>query len=404
MSHRNETCVRWAVVLSVAFLLLGGKAPAAEPAREISEADQPEADRPAVKYRMPALMLVTWAEWPKDPKHCDTLAKFIVEKGFNAVEVEADRLELCRRNGLYARLGGDINEMLEQAAKLKDDPAVFCYFISDRRRASSFPVFAQIARAYEKADPNHPTMFINRAAWNEFPQFVEQVQPMLLDYYHYHWDGRRHPERRFIYLAMFRELGQQHGIPVMRCVSASVSPAQLRQTIYTSLAYGVQGFHFWPPWHFGYKKDENGPVLEDGRLVPHVNVPALAEVATELNPLGPVLIELRSTAVYHTDPLQPGCGKAPENHWVQLAGEHLMMGLFEDEKQQYLMVVNRDVGQGREAMLRFVGEVSAVERMDKSTGRWVALTWEDDGERAVTKFMLPPGAGELLRVTRVEKP
>ena len=129
------------------------------------------------------------------------MAQFIRSNGFNSVEVEIDKLEMCRRNELYARLGdGDLNRLLKNAEKLKDDKSVFAYFISDRRRRNSFPAFANIAKACQKADPNHPTMLINRANWNEFYEFTEQVEPMLLDFYHYHWDGRRHPVRRYIYL------------------------------------------------------------------------------------------------------------------------------------------------------------------------------------------------------------
>ena len=57
-----------------------------------------------IRYEMPELMMVTWAEWPDDPKQQDVMAQFIKANGFNSVEVEMDKLEMCRRNGLYARL------------------------------------------------------------------------------------------------------------------------------------------------------------------------------------------------------------------------------------------------------------------------------------------------------------
>ena len=51
----------------------------------------------------------------------DVMAQFILSQGFNSVEVEVDKLEMCRRNGLYARLGdGDINNLLKTAAGLKE--------------------------------------------------------------------------------------------------------------------------------------------------------------------------------------------------------------------------------------------------------------------------------------------
>ena len=59
----------------------------------------------------------------------------------------------------------------------------------------SFPGFARTARAFEAADLNHPTLFINRAEYNQFPEFVDVVKPMVLDYYHYHWWPKNHPER-----------------------------------------------------------------------------------------------------------------------------------------------------------------------------------------------------------------
>ena len=210
--------------------------------------EKPKEEIPAkTRYRVPALMMVTWAEWPEDPAQQDVMAQFIKANGFNAVECEVNLLEMCRRNGIYARLGaGDINELHKQAAKLKDDKTVFGYFISDRRRKSSFPGFANIARGFEKVDPNHPTIFINRVAWNEYQEFVKTVNPLLLDFYHYHWDGRRHPERRFIYLRSLCELAQQKGIPVMRCTGANYPLPQLRHTFYTSLAYGVQAFTSGP--------------------------------------------------------------------------------------------------------------------------------------------------------------
>jgi len=367
-------------------------------------ADKPAAP-PKIRYQMPALMMVTCAEWPKDAKQQDVMAQFIRSQGFNSVEVEVDKLEMCRRNGLYARLGNaDINAMLKDAARLKDDKTVFAYFISDRRRARSFPRFAAIAQAFEKADPNHPTMFINRANWNEYHGFVKQVRPMLLDFYHYHWSRRRHPERRFIYLASFRELGQKNGIPVMRCVGSNVPVGQLRQTIYTSLAYGIQGFHFWPPWMFSINTKDGKPILKDGKIVPRVNLPALATVAKEIKPLGPVLIKLRSTAVYHTKPVHPqapGAAAFPADCPVQLSGEHVLVGLFKDAKaNDYLMVVNCDAGRQRKTTLSLKTPLKSIERMDKRTGKWAAVEVKRQDGRTSTTLELTPGSGELLRVIR----
>ncbi len=360
-----------------------------------------------IRYQVPALMMVTWAEWPEEPAQQDVMAQFIKSHGFNAVECEVNLLEMCRRNGLYARLGaGDINELRKQATTLGDDKNVFAYFISDRRRRNSFPGFANVARAFAEADPNHPTIFINPAIWGEYHEFVSTVKPMLLDYYHYHWDGRRYPDRRYIYLRSICELAQQNGIPAMRCVGAGVSLPQLRHTIYTSLAYGVQAFHFWPPWMFSYEKKDDKPVLVDGKIVPRVNVPPLAEVARDIQPLGPTLAGLRSTGVYHTKPFHPeapGAAEFPKDHWIQASDEHLVVGMFENkQKHIHFLAVNADITRERSSHLTFHPSVSLVEHLDRKSGRWQKALLEKAGDRSILPVKLPPGGGDLFRGTRTK--
>jgi len=357
-----------------------------------------------VRYRMPSIVMAAHADWPKDPKFRDAMAKFVVAHGFNVVEGGVEVLDVCRENGLMVQLGGD-QATLNIAPKLRDDPAVFGYFVSDRRRRDSFPTFAKIARIFEKADPNHPTIFINRAAWNEFGDFAKEVKPMLLDFYHYHSMPRRHADRYYLYLLMFRGLGEEHGIPVMRCTSSSSPPAVLRQTIYTSLAYGVKGFHFWTPWIFAHEKDKEGnAVLKDGKLSMYVTLPHLTDIAKEVRKMSPVLADCRSVAMYHTDPLPISGGKAPGEAWCQPSGSQILLGVLQDENGgDFLLVTNRHPGMKQEATLSFDKTVRAVEQMDKKTGKWNPFPLAAGGERRTGKLNLVAGDGELLKVARAGK-
>jgi hypothetical protein len=373
----------------------------------ISIATGEEAESPAkakVRYRMPSIVMMAHADWPKDAKHWDTMAKFVADHGFNVVEAGPEVLDVCRKHGLMVRLGGD-QETLNLAQKLRGDPAVFGYFISDRRRRSSFPYFAEVARVFERADPTHPTIYINRAAWNEFGDFAKEVKPMLLDFYHYHAMPRRHPERYYLYLLMFRGLGEEHGVPVMRCTSSSSPPAVLRQTIYTSLAYGVKGFHFWVPWVFGHAKDNDGnAVLKDGKLQMHVTLPHLTDIAKEVRSMSPVLTDCRSIAMYHTDPLPISGSKAPKDAWCQPSGSHLLVGVFEHEKEgDFLLVTNRHSGAKQAATLSLDATVTAIEKMNKKSGEWEKMALAADGDKQTAKLELAEGDGELLKVQRSKK-
>ena len=64
--------------------------------------------------------------------------------------------------------------------------------IRDAVRDFARAEIAPRSRAFEAADPNHPTLFINRAEYNQFPEFADIVRPMVLDYYHYHWWQQYH--------------------------------------------------------------------------------------------------------------------------------------------------------------------------------------------------------------------
>lgn len=364
--------------------------------------DRPEP--PGPKYRFPEVMVIVYADFPNQPEHQLALAKYTAEKGFNCVEAELDQLEVCRKAGLKVRLGSiDFNNLFKAAPKLKDDPAVLGYFISDRRQRDAYPKFARIAREFEKADPNHPTLFINRAEYNQFQEFAEVVRPMVLDYYHYHWWHQNHPERYYIYLRMFRDLSLKYDVPQMRALGLNNPAEKIRQSMYVPLAYGVQAFHFWPPWFVSCKMDKDrNAVLENGKPVFGLNGQAttVSEVALELKALSPVLVKLTSVAVYHTDATLPaGAEKAPAAYWFQPEGETFLVGEFRDRAgSSYLLPVNHGVDKARELTLRFTDPKVTIEVMDRKTRNWRALTLAKAERGTVLKLTLAPGDGELLRV------
>ncbi|MBM4069539.1 MAG: hypothetical protein FJ271_11405 [Planctomycetes bacterium] len=354
-------------------------------------------------FRFSEIMVIVYADFPKEPEHQLALAKYTASKGFNCVEAELDKLEVCRQAGLKVRLGSnDVGKLLRAAPKLKDDPAVLGYFISDRRTRSAFPGFARTARAFEAADPNHPTLFINRAEYNQFPEFVEVVKPMVLDYYHYHWWHKNHPERYYLYLSMFRDLSVKHGIPQMRCLGSNNPPEKIRQSMYVALAYGVQALHFWPPWFVTCKLNKDrGAVLEDGKPVFGLSDAgkAVSEIARELKALGPVLVKLQNLAVYHTDKTLPlGARRAPDDLWFQPEGESFLVGIFHDaDNNRYLMPVNHGVDRTRELKLRF-REKLTLEMCDRTTAAWRTLALTETNGQHACRLKLAPGDGALLRV------
>ncbi|MSU76498.1 MAG: hypothetical protein EXS16_00225 [Gemmataceae bacterium] len=57
------------------------------------------------KYRYPEMMVIVYADFSNQPEVQLELAKHTKSKGFNCVEAELDKLEVCRKAGLMVRLG-----------------------------------------------------------------------------------------------------------------------------------------------------------------------------------------------------------------------------------------------------------------------------------------------------------
>jgi len=204
---------------------------------------------------------------------------------------------------------------------------------------------------------------------------------------------------------MFRDLSVKHDIAQMRCLGSNNPPEKIRQSMYCALAYGVQAFHFWPPWFVTCKMDrDRNAVLEAGKPVFGLSDAgkAVSEVCFELKAIGPVLVKLKNLAVYHTDKTLPiGAEKAPADLWFQPEGESFLVSVFEDtDRNRYLMPVNHAVDKARELTIRFRDQRVLLELMDRKTGKWRDLMLEKGEKEPVLKLTLAAGDGELLRVKR----
>jgi hypothetical protein len=123
-------------------------------------------------------------------------------------------------------------------------------------------------------------------------------------------------------------------------------------------------------------------------------------INAELKQRGPILIRLKSVDVFRTPPIPKNTRAAPQDHWVQSPTENLVLGVFPDrERRDFTLVVNREYRFGQEAVLEFTTSASTVEKIDKNTGKWVALPTHPEGKRRVSKLSIQPGDGERLHVT-----
>jgi hypothetical protein len=131
----------------------------------------------------------------------------------------------------------------------------------------------------------------------------------------------------------------------------------------------------------------------------------------EINNLGPELLGLTSTAVYHTgigteakdwtgatEPMNP----IPVGNWVQIVEDGFGLGMFVNAAgDDYLMVMNRDIdAASRTVTVQFKTEVSQVRILDAIAGTWSSLSISGAAPNQEVSFSTDAGSGKLLSVTR----
>lgn len=361
--------------------------------------------RAADAWELPEFMISTWGG--PEVEDADAKVAGLVAAGINTIRWDLDDLETIRRHDLKAIVDG---AKPADATRLQDDDVIWGYHLVDEPETDLFPDIARQVEAFRRADPNHPT-YVNlfARAGDHATAFVDIVKPDFLSYDFYQWwygdyqkwwEGAR---GYFSRLEQHRTAALRAGIPLINWVEVvankhddryrnvavpSDSDPKVRQSLYTGLAYGLKGVQWF---HGGLLYEKGSAELNEcGRHVAALNA--------ELKRLGPTLIGLESTDVFHTPPLPRGTRESPLQHWVLPEGGELVLGVFEDGKRRpHLMVVNRRVDHGSHARLVFQRKIGGVERFNRADGSWEGLPLtirEDradayDGER-ITKFLGVP--------------
>jgi len=349
---------------------------------------------PADGWQMEQLMISGWGG-PTD----EATARAFVGAGFNTVMCKVEQLELCRAHGLKAIL---FDATPEFAAQHRGDQAIWGYYVQDEPKAEEFAHAGERVAAFQAADPTHPA-YINLMAWMDLRQYFTTVKPWFLsyDYYQWWWGCQNHFGR----LAAHRQAALDAHVPLICWVEANAdkryergeagagylpdNAAKLRQSVYTALAYGVKGIQ-WFTTGLVFQKD--GALTESGADIQRINA--------DVNALGPILVRLHSTGVWHTAPIPQGAEALPADGPIATAAQDLVIGAFADTatRPKYLLVVNRNIEKPRWVVMSLADLVWSVEVFDREARQWCLLGVPDVEHRAGVEFILQPGDGALLRL------
>lgn len=345
--------------------------------------------------------------------------------------VEGNRrmLDYCHELGIKAivhdgRIGwqmtgnDDWRETIgEIVADYADHPALLGYYLHDEPNHELFRALGEISGEFQRRDPDRIPYI------NLFPTYanVEQlgtpnyedhldkylsiVQPTVLSYDHYalRRDGTDRPDY-FENLDLIREYGLRYDVPPWNIIISlphfgyrDPTAGEMRWQVYTSLAYGMKGIMYFTYWTSPRWQEEGniGIVDKDGNPARLYSI--VQELNAEMKALGPTLLRLTSTGVFHTGDIPLRATRLGWDAVIQLPqDEPLVIGFFrDDEGAEYAMIANRDYAEPVEFTLTVRPDVVGLTEISAHDGGQVALELAD----GALPMRLEPGDGRLLRLT-----
>jgi predicted secreted protein len=304
-------------------------------------------------------------------------------------------------------------------------PALWGYYVTDEPNSSQFENLGAINQYLLKKDPKHipfinlfPTYASQEQLGNptyeeHVSSFAKTVKPVLLSYDHYALIGDRLRQDYFENMEIIRREGLKQDVP-FNFILLSVphfgyrdpSEGDLRWQVNTALAYGARGIMYFTysslPDTESYKGWGDAIIARDGSRT--AKYAWVKQINGEVRKMSPILMELTSTEVYHTQPLPRGTVAIPKDDVVAgIEGGGFVVGHFRSRKgDNYTMFVNRDPRSAAEAVVRFSGRIR-LEEVERTTGGSRPVRLEGDGGSVLWKASFSPGQARLVKVLSEER-
>ena len=291
--------------------------------------------------------------------------------------------------------------------------ALFGYMLKDEPNAAQFGQIAEVATAFRKVDPAHCTCVnlfpiyaskeqLGTETYEEhLEQFLTTVDPDFLCYDHYPFmkQGRDHLD--FCHnLQLARAATLKYRKPCWIVILAAwkehfrlPTVGEMHWQVYSSLAYGVKGIFYFTYWPI----TPDYEAIVDYRGKPGPLHEPIRQLNAEILQLGRTLLELESTAVYHTGKTIPqGCTRLPAGTLLSVPQDQpLILSFFRAPVgQRYAMIVNHDTDTPADVELGVSPEVKAISQIREADGLADPLTLRS---QSVT-ISLRPGSGTLLQL------
>jgi hypothetical protein len=314
----------------------------------------------------------------------------MVVGGFGAKtpETVAKQIDLCEKYDLKAV----VDRARLTPAELPESPAVWGYRIHDEPYLKDFPGLRDIVADMREARPgrlSYINLFPNYASeqmlgtktYDEHVRrFVEEVGVDVLSMDHYPKFVPDDDSRSGYYcsnLEVMRKYSLRQGIPFWNFFNAmpfadryDPTEAQLRWQIYSSIAFGAKGvlyFCYWTP--LGPVFSKGGAIITaEGRKTRHYE--QAKRINHGIKSMGPTLMELTSTGVYHIEPGDDPSQVLKETPIVSLTEGDYLVGVFEhSDGRRAVLLNNQSFSHTAWPTVEFDVPVEQVREVCKETGQ-----------------------------------
>ena len=348
--------------------------------------------------------------------------------GGYGVDGNKQMLDCCQQLGIKALLhdarinwqmtAGDNwqDSVGEVVADYSSHPALLGYYLRDEPNYELFAPLGEISQEFQKLDPKH-VPYINLFPTyanvkqlgtptyaDHLDKFLSIVKPTVLSYDHYClMKSGQDRQDYFENLGLIREYGLRYGVPPWNIILSiphfgyrDPTAAQMRWQVYTSLAYGMKGIMYFTYWTAKGWEEEGHVAIVDSEGKPARLYPIIRQLNAEMKTLGPTLLGLTSTSVFHTGDIPPACARLGTGAIIRLPDDApLIIGFFEDgEGRQYAMIVNRDYENEVEfeaTLLPHIVGVTEIPADDR-------LAMPERIEEHKLQLRLDPGDGKLFKL------
>ena len=289
-------------------------------------------------------------------------------------------------------------------------PALMGMVLGDEMGADAHPRLGAVTQYLLKKDPSHLPYYNLLPNYANTPKSYERlvadylkvVNPALFSWDAY-WQMHEDNEPRYYFdnLETVRRECLKTKTPFNQIIVSlahmgyrECSEGDLRWQVWTSLAYGSRGIQYFTYVHVPGMATGNSPGLLSKEMKRDRKWFYVQKINQHIAKLGPTLVKLTSTGVYHTNPTVGTIPLLPEAPVKKAEGGNLVIGCFKDASGKvYILPTNNSTRDKVTAKLTIDPQFTSTAEVSQETG---SLLPTIPATAQILEFPLEAGEGKLF--------